>query len=73
VANNKRNLHPGIYLWCGECFEIFSGRRQKPSKKSWERGTNTFPESMRKPWRLLRGFLYLYYGILLVVHRFRRL
>ena len=73
VANNKRNFHPGIYLWCWECFDIFSGRRQKPSRRSWERGTNTYSENLRKPWRLLRGFLYLYYGIVLLIHRLRRL
>jgi N-acetylglucosaminyldiphosphoundecaprenol N-acetyl-beta-D-mannosaminyltransferase len=73
VANNKRNFHPGIYLWCGECFDIFSGRRTKPSKKSWERGTDSLGDMIRKPWRVFRGLLYLYYGLLLVVHRMRRM
>lgn len=73
VANNKRNFNPGIYLWCGDCFDIFSGRRNKPTRAAWESGTDTLPEIMTHPWRLFRGFLYLYYAILLVIHRLRRL
>ncbi len=73
VANNKRNFHSGIYLWCGECFDIFSGRREKPARRSWERGTDSLHELPRKPWRLFRGFLYLYYALLLVIHRIRKL
>jgi len=73
VANNKRNLNVGLYLWCGECFEIFSGRRSKPTKRSWDRGMESFPDLLRKPWRIVRGISYLYYAILLVVHRIRGL
>lgn len=73
VANNKRNFHPGIYLWCGDCFDIFSGRREKPSRRSWERGTDTWREIPGKPWRVFRIFVYLYYSLLLLIHRMRRM
>ena len=73
VANNKRNFNPGIYLWCGECFDIFSGKRSKPSRGAWESGLESLPDALRRPWRFFRAFLYLYYGILLVIHRLRRL
>jgi len=70
VANNKRNFNPGIYLWCGDCFDIFSGRRNKPTRAAWESGTDTLPDLLSHPWRLFRGFLYLYYITLLFIHRF---
>jgi len=73
VANNKRNLSAGIYLWCGDCFDIFSGRRNKPSRAAWENGTESLPSLVSHPWRVYRGLSYLYYAILLVVHRLRRL
>ncbi len=73
VANNKRNFNPGIYLWCGDCFDIFSGKKSKPSRSAWESGWESFPELLRRPWRAARGFVYLYYGVLLVIHRLRRL
>lgn len=73
VANNKRNFNAGIYLWCGDCFDIFSGRRMKPSRASWESGLDFMPSLARNPWRLFRGFGYLYFEILLIIHRLRRL
>ncbi len=71
LANNKRNLNVGIYLWCGDCFEIFSGRKNKPSKRSWDRGLEALPDLIRKPWLLARSVFYFYYLILLLVHRLR--
>ncbi len=73
VANNKRNFNAGIYLWCGDCFDIFSGKRNKPSRAAWENGTESLPAVMSHPWRVFRGLRYFYYAILLVVHRLRRL
>lgn len=71
IANNKRNLNAGIYLWCGDCYEVFSGRKNKPAKKSWDRGLESLPDLIRKPWRLARILIYFYYLMLLLIHRIR--
>jgi N-acetylglucosaminyldiphosphoundecaprenol N-acetyl-beta-D-mannosaminyltransferase len=28
VLRKKRELNPGVYVWVGDCFEVFSGKRQ---------------------------------------------
>jgi len=68
---NRKNFNYGITLWCGECFQIFSGKKERTSKGAWERGTYKISEVLRRPWRLLRAFIYLYYGILLIIHKIK--
>ena len=72
VFENKKHFAPGIYLWNGRCMDIFSGRRQKPSKKAWEGGTYWFPDFFRHPWRIFRCLVYLFYYFLLVINRLKR-
>lgn len=71
ILSNKKNFSPGISLWCGECFEIFSGKRKKPSRPAWNSGFSTIPELVRKPWRLLRLFPYTMYAFVLLYYRMR--
>jgi N-acetylglucosaminyldiphosphoundecaprenol N-acetyl-beta-D-mannosaminyltransferase len=28
ILRKKRELNPGVYVWVGDCFEVFSGRRK---------------------------------------------
>lgn len=70
---HRAQLSPRIALWSAESFDVFSERRKRPSKQSFQTGTDILPTLLRRPWRVLRGFVYLYYGILLLVHRIRRL
>ncbi len=70
---HRNQLGAGIALWSSECFDVFSERRKRPSRRSFQAGTDVLPELLRRPWRILRGFVYLYYGFLLVVHRVRNL
>lgn len=72
IDKQKKTFNPGLYLWCGECFSVFSGKKDRPSRRRWEHGTDAFPAALIKPWRLLRGFLYLYYSFLLLIHRLGR-
>ncbi len=73
ITNNKQNLNPGIYLWCGECFDIFSGKKKKPAKSTWDKGLEWFPDLIKKPWKIFQVFMFLYYLILLIVYRIRKL
>lgn len=63
------SFNPGIYLCCRECFSIFSGKKKKGSKRSWESGTEVIPEVMKNPLKIFRLFIRLYYLILLLVYK----
>jgi len=63
------SFNPGIYLCCSECFSIFSGKKKKGSRKSWESGTEIIPEVLKNPLKIFRLFIRLYYLILLLIYR----
>ncbi len=72
-SKNMDNLNPGLFLWCGNCFDIFSGKKKKISKKSWESGAFTFWEGVRKPWKVFMIFPHIYYLLLLMIYRIRKI
>lgn len=67
--HHRDELPGGLTLWCGECFEIFSGKKNKPTEKSWNRGTYWVREIFRQPWTLLRIFYYPYFLLLLLYYK----
>lgn len=73
LSKNIKNFNPGMFLWCGNCFDIFSGKKQKISKKSWESGNYAFWEFIRKPWKIIMIFPHMYYLLLLLIHRIRKI
>lgn len=73
LSNNIKNFNPGIFLWCGNCFDIFSGKKKKVSKKSWENGSFALLEFIRKPWKIIMIFPHIYYLLLLLVYRIRKI
>jgi len=70
---HRTQIKPGISLWSSETFDIFAEKRKRPSRQSFQAGTDILPDLFRKPWRILRGFVYFYYLLLLLVHRIRGL
>lgn len=69
VYQNREHFNPGIFIWCGECYDIFSGKKERPSKQAWESGSYKLGKLFARPWRFVMIFVYLYYGFLLVIHR----
>ncbi len=67
----RKHLNPGILLWCGDCFDIFSGKKERISKSAWESGVYRISDFFRRPWRFLRIFIYLYYGLLLLIFKIK--
>lgn len=61
ILRHKKELNPGIYLWAGDCFDLFSGK-----KKSAAGGLTAF---LRQPWRVLFLFSSLYFWLLLLVRK----
>jgi N-acetylglucosaminyldiphosphoundecaprenol N-acetyl-beta-D-mannosaminyltransferase len=52
--------------------DIVSGKRKKVSREAFRKGREFLPELARHPWRVLRGFVYAYYGLLLLIYRIRK-
>jgi len=73
VTRHKRQLPSSIFLAAPEVFEIFAERRQRVSRTTFRRGLDFVPDLIRRPWRLLRFFVYLWFLVLLVVFRVFRL
>ena len=65
LLRHKKELQPGIYLWVGECFDYFSGRKNRRPRIDVRR--------LARPWNILRVFPLLYFWLLLIVHRIFKL
>lgn len=72
IYANSNKLNPGITLWSPNCFEIFSGRKKRPSKKLSGRCFMRIRTSIFKPWRLFYIIpLFAYYLTLLIYKVFK--
>lgn len=69
INSRKTSFNPGIYMCCSECFAIFSGKKKKGSRESWEKGTEIVPEVVRNPFKIFRIFLRIHYWFLLLIYR----
>ena len=72
IPRNLAHFNSGLYLWCSDLFDVFAERRSKPLKALFRNGLEWIPAFLRRPWRLHRAFIYLWYNVLLVVARLRR-
>lgn len=70
---HKHQFAPGFCLWCGDCIDIFSGKKKKTSSIVWNRGLDFIPELLRKPWNTFRIIRYCWFVFLLLYYRIRRL
>ena len=66
MQHNRKHFTAGLTYWCGTCIDVFSGKRKKMSRELWAKGLDFFPELIRNPLRALRGFVYLWYLLLLL-------
>ncbi len=73
LSQNMKNFNSGLFLWCGSCFDIFSGKRKKVTKKSWDSGSYALWELLKKPWKAIMIFPHLYYLILLFIYKIRKI
>ena len=73
LYNHRQQLNTGLFLWCGECFDIFCGKREKPSRTLWSSGFEFIPRFFRNPFRILYIPLFLYYLLLLLIYRMLKL
>ena len=71
VFTHRKLFNPGIALVSAESFEIFGDRRRKPPKTRLGRITAGLRVFVQKPWRALRGPVYLWYACVLLLTRIR--
>lgn len=69
LFNNRMKFNRGITLWSPDCFEIFSGKKKRPSRKASSRFFARFGKSLLKPWRLFYIFPFVYYYLSLLIYK----
>lgn len=69
VSRHRSQLSPSIFLYSAEVFDVFAERRQRGSRSAFRRGLDFLPDLLRRPWRVLRFFVYLWFLILLTIFR----
>ncbi len=73
VSRHRKQLSPSIFLHVPEVFDVFAERRRRGSRTAFRRGLDFVPDLVRRPWRALRFFVYLWFLFLLAVFRLFRL
>jgi N-acetylglucosaminyldiphosphoundecaprenol N-acetyl-beta-D-mannosaminyltransferase len=73
IHQYKNKFNPGISLWSPDCFEIFSGKKKRPSKKASVRFFVNLKSSFIKPWRILYFFPLIHYYLSLLIYRIFKL
>jgi N-acetylglucosaminyldiphosphoundecaprenol N-acetyl-beta-D-mannosaminyltransferase len=69
IAKNNTLLNSGLRLWCSDIFDVFSERKKRPSRSTFDRGLEWIGFCFRNPLRFFRIFAYFYYKLLLLVYR----
>ena len=69
IARNSLNLNSAFRLWCSDLFEVFTGKKYRPSKAVFDKGLESIGYCIRSPFKFLRIFPYLYYKLLLVIYK----
>lgn len=73
IFRRKDELGAKFSLWCGECFKIFCGKARRPSRKQWEKGSESMSRIARNPFRIFGIFPRMLYGMLLLIYKIRKL
>jgi N-acetylglucosaminyldiphosphoundecaprenol N-acetyl-beta-D-mannosaminyltransferase len=73
VSQHRMQLGPSIFLYCAEVFDVFAERRRRGSRRAFRRGFDFVPWLIRRPWRLLRFLVYLWFLFTLGIFKLFRL
>ncbi len=72
LYKNMKNFNSGLFLWCSECFDIFSGKKARISKENWDSRIYWTLKALKKPWKIWKVIPYLEYLILLVIEKLKK-
>jgi N-acetylglucosaminyldiphosphoundecaprenol N-acetyl-beta-D-mannosaminyltransferase len=73
VSRHRKQLCPSIFLYVPDVFDIFAERRRRGSRTAFRRGFEFLPDLLRRPWRVLRFFVYLWFLLFVGIFRIFRL
>ncbi|MDA8425657.1 MAG: WecB/TagA/CpsF family glycosyltransferase [Treponema sp.] len=71
IPRNLARFNSGIYLWCSDLFEVFAERHVKAPHALFSRGLEWTLAILRRPWKIYRLCIFLWFKILLLVARIR--
>ena len=69
VARHRSELPACICLVSPDVFDVFAERRRRGSRQTFRRGLDFVPVLFRRPWRILRFPLFLWYLLFLLIFR----
>jgi N-acetylglucosaminyldiphosphoundecaprenol N-acetyl-beta-D-mannosaminyltransferase len=69
IYRHKPRFHSGIFLHAPDVLDIFADLKRRSSRRAPEGGIESLPRLLIKPWRMFRGVVYLWYGLLLLIYR----
>jgi N-acetylglucosaminyldiphosphoundecaprenol N-acetyl-beta-D-mannosaminyltransferase len=69
IFKNKDSLKPGIFIWVDNYLDIFAGKEKNIPKRLFKMGLESLTGLTHKPWKLLKVFPYLYFKILVLIHK----
>ncbi len=72
LFRNMKDFNAGLFLWCGDCFEIFAGKKERMSTEQWNGRMYWFFKFFKKPWRIWKIFPYFGYLVLLLAEKIKR-
>ncbi len=73
ITRNKSFFNPGISIWTGKSFDIFAGKRKRPAKTTGARAGEKMGKVFKNPLRIFKIFLYIWYYLLILVYKIRKM
>ncbi len=73
VATHRSELPACVCLSSPDVFDVFAEKRRRGSREAFKRGLDFLPDFFRRPWRILRFPLYLWYLLFLLIFRLFKL
>ena len=72
IVKNEDRLNSGLRLWCSDLFDVFAEKKHRPSDAIFDRGLECLNYCFNNPFKLFRIIPYIYYKLLLLLHRLNR-
>jgi N-acetylglucosaminyldiphosphoundecaprenol N-acetyl-beta-D-mannosaminyltransferase len=69
IGRHGAQIGKGLRLWCSDLFDVFAEKKKRPSHSSFDHGLEWIGYCFEKPYKFLRILPYLYYNILLLIHK----
>jgi N-acetylglucosaminyldiphosphoundecaprenol N-acetyl-beta-D-mannosaminyltransferase len=69
IAKNNLLLGHGLRLWCSDIFDVFAEKKKHPSRTAFNHGFEWIGYCFQKPYKFFRIFPYMYYKLLLLIHK----